>query len=180
MLAARAGDTIAFTKIHDKYYEDLLRLAITVTRNSADAQDLVQECFVGLWKNLHQIEQTENLGPYLYVALRNRAFSLFRREKGKAERLLEAPFEPVASEEMIYSRIRTKEVRACIAEAVTLLPGRAREIFLLSREQHLSIADIAEQLGLSTQTVKNQISIATQRIREHLKKNNLNFWWLML
>jgi RNA polymerase sigma-70 factor (ECF subfamily) len=61
-----------------------------------------------------------------------------------------------------------------------LLPGRAREIFLLSREQHLSIADIAEQLGLSTQTVKNQISIATQRIREHLKKNNLNFWWLML
>ncbi len=129
--------------------------------------------FGKIWK---KVENTDNLGPYLYVALRNRVFNFLQQRSKSLVHLLEESFSPVQSVEEIYSVLRTKEIKTCIAEALDRMPEKMRDVYILSREQNLTIAEIAAMLDRSPQTVKNQLGEATARIRQHLKNNHLKVW----
>ena len=87
--------------------------------------------------------------------------------------LLSQPFNSVQSEELIWSTINSKELLSVVAGEVASMPAKMKEIYLLSREQQLSIAEIADLLLLAPQTVKNQLHRALERIRESFRKNNM-------
>jgi RNA polymerase sigma-70 factor (ECF subfamily) len=70
--------------------------------------------------------------------------------------------------------MRTKELKDIIAAEIRQLPPKMREIYQLSRDEQLTIGEIAELLVLSPQTVKNQLYQALQRIRIALKQQNLD------
>ena len=86
------------------------------------------------------------------------------------------PFIPIQSEDSIYSSIQTKELKLVINAIVTDMPSKMKEIYLLSKEQQLTNAEIAGLLMLAPQTVKNQIHQAIIRIRRELQKNNSNLF----
>lgn len=164
----------AFREVYDKYWEDLFQAAYKRTRDAGDASDLVQDLFISLWDHPERLQQEEDLGAYLFVALRNRIFNYFEKKTVRLNYLLAQPFKPVESEEAIFSNIRTREIKACVAAAISAMPPRMKEIYILSREQHLSIAEIAGLLGLSPQTVKNQLHTALGKIRTQLNDNGLS------
>jgi RNA polymerase sigma factor (sigma-70 family) len=66
--------------------------------------------------------------------------------------------------------LNEKELQHALSVAVNHLPAKMKEIYLLSRQQHKTIAEIAQELSLSEQTVKNQLSKALLRLRMHLKE----------
>jgi RNA polymerase sigma-70 factor (ECF subfamily) len=176
IVAACKGSEEAFRKLYEKYWKDLYKIAYRRMSSEEDVKDILQETFISLWKNLHHISVNESLGGYLYTSLRNKIFNYYEKNEVRLKTLMNQPFTPVESENMIYSSLSTKELQLVISAIIAEMPPKMREIYKLSKEEQLTNAEIAGLLMLAPQTVKNQIHQALYRIREELKKNSLHLF----
>lgn len=160
------GDKLAFTEIYNRYSKQLTTFAAAESRlnDLDDAGDVLHDLFVWLWEDRAKLRITGNLKSYLFTATRNRVIDHIRKNntRQKYEGLLE---------ELSYSleqHLEAKELGLVLEQSLTDLPRRTAEIYRLSRQEHLSIKEIADQLGLSEQTVKNQITTALKHLRQAL------------
>jgi len=170
----RKGSEEAFRQLFEKYWEDLYRMAHRRLASPEDIKDILQDVFLSLWNNIDQVNADESLGGYLYTSLRNRIFNFFEKRQNRLNCLMKQPFNPVESEEIIWNRFNTKEIQKVIALQVAAMPPKMKRIYLLSKNEQLTISEIAELLNLSPQTVKNQLHRALERMRHNLQKQNLD------
>ena len=120
-------------------------------------EDVVQDVFVRL---LQTDEQPQNVRAWLYTAVRNRCIDLLRQSSHSVEPLA-VGLEAATDEEQQERSLR----EARLWEAIDALPARCREVFLLSKRDGLTYAQIAQRLGLSEKTVEHQVSKALKRLR---------------
>jgi len=172
LTASRKGDQQAFRKLFDKYWNDLFKIAYKRLHSTEDAQDILQDVFLSLWNNVETIAIQDSLGGYLYTALRNKIFNHFEKKSSRLAKLMRAPFNVVESEETILSNYCTKELQEFITQQITAMPEKMRQIFLLSKEEQLSHAEIVSLLQVSEQTVKNQLHNAVKRLKSSLKQSD--------
>jgi RNA polymerase sigma-70 factor (ECF subfamily) len=173
LAAAREGSEEAFRQLFDKYWNDLYRLASRRVSLSEDARDILQEVFLSFWNNLDHIEVEESIGAYLYTSLRNKIFNHYGKQASHLKMLMSRPFNPVLSENTIWNSLQTKELQAVIRTEISRMPPKMREIYLLSKEEQLTIAQISQLLLIAPQTVKNQLHRALERIRQGLRDQSL-------
>lgn len=171
---AKTGDQSAFKCIYEKYFNDLFQIARRRVTLEEDAADLVQEVFLAFYKNLSTIDPNDNIGGYLFISLRNKIFNFYAKERSRLQRFSEKPFIPVEKEDVIWSRLLTKEIQQMVQAELNSMSPRLREIYQLSKEQQMTIAEIAALLDISQQSVKNQLYRALQAIRTTLKNNKLD------
>ncbi|WP_347343799.1 sigma-70 family RNA polymerase sigma factor [Mucilaginibacter sp. JRF] len=166
--AVQNDDTIAFKQLYQKYWKALYISACKRIDDDA-AQDMVQEVMVTLWKrrNAITIESADDLERYLHTALKYRIVSYFAYDAQVTSipEWFDITFDP-----HIESAYDARQLQEVINSEVNLMPQRMQLIFNLSRQYDLSIADIASQLNLSEQTVKNQLTMAMKRLRVSLSR----------
>lgn len=179
----RQGDEHVFATIYDRFAADLIGYAGARLFRLEDARDIVQDVFVKLWHDRRTLQVHIHLGGYLYTATRNRVIDHIRKnavreEYGLLIQYLSAPAGPNAEE--LYA---AKELAIKVSHALDGLTPKVREVYRLSREQHLSIPEIAAHLNISEQTVKNQLTTALNHLRKSLiipavLVVSSTFWWL--
>lgn len=172
LVASRNGDETAFRLLFEKYWNDLFKIAHRRLYSADDAKDIVQDVFLSFWNNIHSITIEDSLGGYLYTALRNKIFNHLEKNNTRLHLLMQRQFTAVECEENVFSSYCSKELAQHIKTQVNNMPEKMRQIYLMSREEHMSNADIASLLSLSNQTVKNQLHNALSRLRSSLEKNN--------
>ena len=164
----RSGDQLAYTEIYDRYIFILLNHVFNKTGNREEAKDLVHEVFTSLWANRGQLQITNSLAAYLYTSIRNIYLNQITRKKvqGKyLDSMLKFAEQP---QTITDHRIRENQLVAIIEKEIAQLPPKMREVFELSRKQHLSHQEIAERLQISEQTVSKHISNALKILRVKL------------
>jgi len=164
LLLLRQDDLHAFGIIYNKYVHRLYAVAYNLLRDKQVCEDILQEIFMDLWLKRHSL-QINTLQAYLRVAIRNRALMYIRSNKVSLsldviEELIEKYH---ADTNMLH-----KDLAGALDDGIEHLPERCREIFTLSRKQHLSNKEIAAMLGISIKTVENQITIALRYMRTQL------------
>ena len=174
------GDENAFRHLFEKYWNDLYKIAYRRLPSEEDVKDILQEVFISFWKNIKTITITDSIGGYLNISLRNKIFNFYEKDRVKFRILMDQPFNPIQSEDEIYSSLQTKELSAVLNEIIEQMPSKMKEIYLLSREEQLSNAEIVALLMLSPQTIKNQIHQALKRLREGLAKNTFELFFLFI
>jgi RNA polymerase sigma-70 factor (ECF subfamily) len=160
----RAGDTAAFERFFRATYPGVVRYLRARVKNLAVAEELAQDVYLRIWRGRARLDPDRPLPAYLYRSARNAAANEAARRR---VRTLHAPpplASPVASDESVQLR----ELRDAVRAAIDALPARCRQIFLLSREQGLTYAQIAATLHLSIKTVENHMGRALQGLRERL------------
>jgi RNA polymerase sigma-70 factor (ECF subfamily) len=159
------GDEQAFEQIYLRYASDLVGFAAGRVQSLAEAKDIIQEVFLSLWTRRSEINITRSIRSYLYAAARYKIIDHIRKnmQRGYYVNLLASLSRD--GENTIYDDLIYKEMDGIIDGAIDQLPSRTREVFLMSRKRHLSVREIAQQLDLSEQTVKNQLSAALKRLR---------------
>jgi RNA polymerase sigma-70 factor (ECF subfamily) len=169
-----AGDVAALRAIMAEYWERLSTIALIITGSPDLAFEAVQDAFVHLWDARATIDATQGVAGYLKTITRRRAIDLRRHERmhTRIADVLAAyiPSTGQASFNQGETAVESAELEAQIREAIRALPERCREMFLLSRQGDMSYAEIAETLGVSVPTVRNQMSQATQRIARALAR----------
>ncbi len=155
-----------------QYWRSLVAYATRLLRDDAAAEEVVQRAFVRLWERDHQLPGGEEVRPFLYHMVRNLAANEWRRAASQS-RWMEAVQREGApvnapGADTLYE---TEELAAKIEAAIETLPERRREVFVLSRYHGLTNAQIAEVLGISPQTVANQLVSALRTLRECLRES---------
>ncbi|WP_442588990.1 RNA polymerase sigma factor [Pedobacter sp. AW31-3R] len=163
----------AFSELYDRYWKLLFSIALKKTGKDDDAFDIVQELFIDFWQRRKELKVEKSVETYLVSSLFFKVFMHFRR-KGLEEKHLKnyasfleqvqngtSVMEPEDDPEFIYT-----ELVGLVAETIEEMPEKMREVFNLKYKQSLSIVEIATTLGISSQTVKNQLANAMLKLRK--------------
>ncbi|WEK33855.1 MAG: sigma-70 family RNA polymerase sigma factor [Candidatus Pseudobacter hemicellulosilyticus] len=178
MASIRNDDAAAFKLLYDKYWEDLyLKACRRVDKD--EAKDMVQEVMTTLWRRRKDIttQPDGNIGRYLHTAVKYRVISHYAYNSNEIRN--SGLFEVLSGQPFSHS-LETKELNEFLEKEIGRLPARMQQIFRLSRQDDFSIADIADQLNLSEQTVKNQLTEALKRIRASVKLHDSGDWAFIL
>ena len=173
---ARAGDHDAFQALVERHSRAVFRLAYRMTGNEHDAEDVVQESFLKVYRRLDQFEERAHFGSWLYRIVANCAFDLLRgRPRQGVERSLdgdsgEGPGLTLPSSEPSPDRlVFSAEVKGRVQRALFRLSPMEKSAFVLRHYQGLSVEEIGGVLGTDTNATKSCIFRAVRKMREALQ-----------
>ncbi|MFW5691083.1 MAG: RNA polymerase sigma factor [Chloroflexota bacterium] len=181
LLEAQSGDRAAFDLLTITLEPVLLRFTRRLVGSAETAEDVVQETFIVLYKNLDRIDPPEKLRPFLYRVARNRCYDLLRRQGRYDQMSLDE--EPVqvrvsfnvfdsaqqAPDETTHWLLLLLEVR----EAMDQLPEAQRDTLILFTEEDMSHAEIAEVMDVNIGTVKSRLHHAKKTLRGLVRPETL-------
>lgn len=160
------GDTAAFTTLYDLLWEELFCYTARLMQDKDIAADIVQEIFTKLWENKEQIQNIEQIKSYLYKTSRNSALNHIREQNIREKHLTAlSNILEIDGVENTMQDILGTDMKNHILRSIESLPARMREIFYLKVFEQMSVKEIAERLNLSEQTVRNQVNMATQKLK---------------
>jgi RNA polymerase sigma-70 factor (family 1) len=160
------GDEQAFTVIYNRYWRRLIGLAYAHTKDKFLAEEIVQEVFLSLWRRKSSLHIT-SLPAYLGTAVKFAIFKHVYGEKRRSEILNKITF---PSSDSIESKINAKFLQEYVDGVVELLPEKCRFVYTQSRNQGLTIPEIAEKMAIAEKTVEAHLTKALKFIRFNLKE----------
>ncbi len=151
-----------------KLYLPLGMYALRIVDNADDAEDLVEDAFLRAWESIESGIEIESFDAFMYRIVRNNCITFIRKQKCTVgiEQI------PEVDEESVDTSYRD----AAIWKAIDRLPEKCREIFLMSKRDGMTNEEIADELGISIKTVKNQMTKAFSRLREELSDGHKPFF----
>lgn len=171
----RGDDHHAFAEIYHRYWKKLLAIAYHHSKDKIIAEEIVQEVFIGLWnrRNEHHID---NVSAYLATAVKLSVFKQYVRQKRRNEIKEQAagPLLTSWDEEKIYSRFLQQHINGI----VDVLPEKCRLVFKLSREEGLSIPEVAQRMGIAEKTAEAHLTKALKVLK--LRLNRPYLWMIIL
>ena len=154
------------TNIWTDFHKELKGFIYNKTRNSADTDDILQEVFIKIIRNIDKVNQSENLRQYLYGIVRNTINDYFRNQKTI---LTENEIEDKLSE-VETQTLNSTIAECCIKPFINKLPDNYKEALLITEFQDISQKELAEKLNISYSGAKSRV----QRGKEKLKELVLN------
>ena len=177
---ANTLDKETFERLFKEEFKGLVLFSIQYVKDYEAAREIVQEAFVGLWEKRDKIDPSRPVKSYISTTVRNRSLNYLRDNKKFDTRILtQENLYPLASYEHTDVLIE-KELQDQIHQAISDLPEKCREVFLLSRNEHLKYQAIADHLQISIKTVETQISKALQHMRVRLKEYLIILLFILL
>lgn len=165
----KKDDQSAMEIIYKKHWEQVFDAAYKRIGNDSIAEDITQEIFISLWEKRHSIEIKESLAAYLHGSVKYRVINYFKSNITK-EKYRDELIALTSDTSTLHTtnKLLVKEIHQELDIAIAELPERMGQIFSMSRQQEKSNDEISEELNLSVQTVKNQLTAALKIIRKRL------------
>jgi len=163
-------DKAAFEDIFNRH-ADAVHTYIRKRLGEVEADDVLQEVFLRLWDKRHSITIHTSPRNYLYTLVQNCITDHLRRSARRKGSSLDVElYDREEQRPRPDEQVQYKQVYRLWKDATEQLPGQMRRIYVMKNEQHLSVKEIASELQLSEQTVKNQLNTAGQRILKRMTK----------
>ena len=171
LVLLKQGDHLAFNEVHHQHYASLIRYVYNILNDKEVCNDVVQDVLIWFWEHRGQ-HQMSSIKGYLIMAVKYQVSNYIRSGKVREGYVLSSMGidRYVLNEESL----EIKELQEMINSFIQQLPEKCREIFKLSREQHLTNKAIAAKLGISEVTVAVQIKRALDKLKGNLGK--MYFW----
>ena len=174
--AAQEGDQDAFGQLVRAYDQSVLRLAMNLLRSPEDAQDVYQEAFLRVFRNLKNFRFDCSFHTWLYRIVTNLCLDHMRKRKVRREESsqvegLDGPvdrmdtFQESRADGDPQRSLFSGELRQGIQKALSELTARERMVFELRHYQGMKLRDIGETLGTTEEAAKNCLFRATQKMR---------------
>ena len=165
-IAFLSGDEKGFDFFFNRYYSPLVLYAAKITRNYEVARDITSEAFIKIWKGRESFEEYAKIKFTLYRIVYNASIDYLRKQDAgqRAISHLTAYTNPVENS-FVESLIET-ETYHNLYVMLDSLPERCRQVFRMFYFQDKAIREIAEELGISVNTVKSQKQRAIQLLKE--------------
>jgi RNA polymerase sigma-70 factor (family 1) len=180
LIQLRESRESAFEQIYEKYWRQLYLIAYKRLKDKTLAEDLVQDVLLGIWHRRHSLQIHTSLGAYLVQAMKyavlNTIRSMVHREdfaRGMISRLQQNSPTP---EDIMDHR----DTERLLMNGIDALPDKCRQVFRMSRFEHLTYQEIAEKLAISPKTVENQISKALKVLKVSLGSLSIFLCWYFI
>jgi len=167
---AQRGDLQAFETVLKNYQYYAYTVAFRVLTNDDDAKDVVQECFIRIWKNLGGYNAKVKFTTWMYKIVVNLCYDKLRRRKTEYERNEVLDEQLICSEENPERLLSNKEQAEIIKHISDGLPEKQRMVFVLRDLEELTTDEVSQIMEISVESVKANLSIARKAIRTKLIK----------
>ena len=176
---ARQGDAKAFSELLRRYEGKIFRLALHITQNREDAEDVLQETFLKAYEHLDQFQGQSKFYTWIVRIAVNQALMKLRKRKSdrsvSLDETIDTGEDTVAREiaawdenpEQRYSR---EEINGILGSAIDGLAPIYRAVFVLRDVDELSTEETAEALSLSVPAVKSRLLRARLQLRDKLTR----------
>jgi RNA polymerase sigma-70 factor (ECF subfamily) len=177
----KEGDVLSFDHIFKKYHKKVYYFAISYLKNKEEAEDVVQEVFMNLWKYRDQINEYYVFSKYLFKITYNATCKKFRKQASDKKQLEETLQNILIEDNSTNLEIEYNNLLETSNILIDKLPSRQKSIFLLSLKEQLTNEQIAQQLNISIKTVENYLAAAKTSLRKSLSDGHILsilFIWL--
>ncbi len=179
VLAAKKGDVGAFGELVKRYDRNVFRIALHITQNREDAEDVVQDAFLKAYENLEQFQGQSKFYTWLVRIAVNEALMKLRRRR--PERMVSLDQEVQTEEDSMPREVadwspnpeqlyNQAELRDILGKTIQGLPPSFRTVFVLRDVEGLSTEETAQALDLSIPAVKSRLLRARLQLRERLNR----------
>lgn len=164
----KADDETAFKEIYTRYWEVLFKAAYFRIASKETAQELIQNLFLHIWEKRNSLS-VSNLEGYLHTAIKNRVINYF--ETTLVQRKYQQHIRETFCNQSLETEatVQYKELYLAFEKALQQLPPKTRDVFKMSRFEHLSIKEIAFRLNISEKAVEYHITSSLKALRSNLK-----------
>ncbi|MBJ6368972.1 RNA polymerase sigma-70 factor [Snuella sedimenti] len=163
-----------FDILYKLHYPFLLKIAQSYIPSKEDAEEVLQDAFMKVWRKKDTLNSDDNITGYLYRIVKNTCLDFLRSKKHTLSletNLLQQKnllnYNALSNE--TASHIIEKELQKKIEESIALLPKKCQLIFIKSRFEGLKHKEISAEMNISTKTIENHITKALRHLRIHLK-----------
>lgn len=161
----RKKDHTAFTEIYNRYWRTLFIHAFKILKDEGEAADVVQDIFTALWTRVDQWQLESTLNAYLYTAVRNRclkAIAKGSRREAFVEELTSSFNEDTNTTD---ASLNVREFERLLEDGIKQLPPRMQQVYRKSREEGLTHKQIAEEIGITENSVKTTMHRTLNSLR---------------
>lgn len=143
----------------------VLRTALRIMGRLQDAQDVSQEVFLRLYRNMDRIDGSLTVSSWLYRTTVNACFDLLRKQKPVEALDWDPPVEAAQQAEQEQA-----QRRRIVTEGLKRLPARERAAVVLREIEGLHTAEVAAILGVTEETVRSQVSTGKARLKSYAER----------
>ena len=174
----REGDMAALAALVEKYKRMAYRVAVKITNNHEDANDVVQDAFLKAYDSIHKFRMDSSFETWLYRIVVNLSINIVKRHKRRGECALSEEIIPQATQDVKRQvefkndpsiQAEKQELREWVTKAVDSLPVHHRTVVILHELEGLTHSEIASILNCSESTIRTRLHYARKRLRELLK-----------
>lgn len=162
-----------FKRIFDTYKNRLYGYVLSISHSSYTAEEITQEIFMKLWICREALGSIENIDGYLFAMARNKTLNHLRKAALQQEVLKEMKGEMRTVTNDAEEQSTVSELKRLLQEALISLSPQRRLVYQLSRHQGMNHEQIAIQLKLSKNTVKNHLVDALRFIKNYLQQRGI-------
>ena len=161
------GDKQAYADIINKYKNPLYATILRMTKNPQAAQDLLQEAFIKVYKQLPKYDQKGSFKSWLYKVTINHCLDTLRKKSLPLEEIVDEQLINDTSPEVVFlKKEKSRELERLIGQ----LPELERLVLLLRYANECSYVEIGDMLGISLSDVRNKLHRAKKKLREHIEQ----------
>lgn len=171
---ARAGNDAAFEILMRRHLQPIYRFILRLSGDAAVAQDLAQETFIKVWKNLKKFNPTKSFKVWLFTIAKNTTFDWFKKRRALPFSALEdedeaSPLENLADQTPLPDELFQKnETQIALTVALNNLQPKARTVMLLHQIEDMTFQEIADALDEPLNTIKSRYLRAVAALRKIL------------
>ena len=168
------GDETALAPLIEKYKRMVYRLAMQITKNHADTEDVMQETFLKVYRSIRTFRKDAAFETWVYRIAVNEALNFVKRRARRQERTIETTAEAEFEADLRYRAARASdphvyaekvELRRYVTEAVNSLSLKHRTVVILHEFEELTHTEIASILNCSEGTVRSRLHYARKKLR---------------
>jgi RNA polymerase sigma-70 factor (ECF subfamily) len=170
-----AGDKAVFEQIVDRYLKGLYNFVFRLTHDEAVTEDIVQDVFVKVWKNIFVFDAEKKFSTWIFAIAKNTTYDFLKKKKAIPfsvfERNEEESFLEYIEDETILHSHELLQKMDNVKEAEKLLaslPIETQTVLLLHHIQGFSLTEIAEILDCSSNTIKSKYRRAILQLRKNI------------
>ena len=162
------GSRDALRQIYEKYKDDLLKLAVTLTNDVNTAEDTVQDVFMRLAQSAATIKAKGNLRSYLMTCVANRIRNVRRDQKRHEAPAIGEPGCCIAATRLPEQWVILSEQLAILSNAMSRMPYEQREVVALYMQGNMTFRQISKVQKVSINTVQSRYRYALDKLRSAL------------
>ena len=168
---------IDFKDVYVTYYSRMKHFAQEYVLSEADAENIVQDVFLEVWKRRDVLAYHVNLIAFLFTSVKNECLDFLQHKVIEEKAVTHIKEEYTRTLQMKYESLEAfdggffseDDIETLITKAIDSLPEKCREIFIKSKIEGKRQKEIAEELGVSINTIETQMGIAYKKLKVELK-----------
>jgi RNA polymerase sigma-70 factor, ECF subfamily len=170
------GNYLAFNQLYAKYFQKLYGFSSRITGNKADAEEIVQEVFIKVWEIRETLDPEKSFNSLLFTIAKRKIYNKARARIYNQIYVDYMRLHLKCTEELTEQEISFNETQFILNNAISHLPDKRRQIFMLSKIEGLSNKEIALRMNTSVSNIENHINKALKMVRNHMLKNEILIW----